>query len=212
MSNYTSAEITIATKELVDNTFILDWFKTLPKNETSAIESIQLSNDKTHIDIYYYPAYSFDIDEMLARMSKEFPNTFVTIGHMYSNIDPFTKEYLVVFKDGEIIVDEVYPHAVLDENEPFDKYGIFNYDEQKSEIAIQKLNQAKTKWFTTFDSLNDKNSNETSALEIIWYPNGEPEIQKKSSETRIVSTKKSEFDNKFINGKQIDILDDWLPF
>lgn len=51
MSNYTSAEITIATKELVDNTFILDWFKTLPKNETSAIESIQLSNDKTHIDI-----------------------------------------------------------------------------------------------------------------------------------------------------------------
>lgn len=206
MSNYTSAEITITTKEPVDNTFILEWFKNLPKKETSAIESIQLSNDKTHIDIYYYPTYSFDIDEMLARMSKEFPNTFVTIGHMYSNMDPFTKEYLVVFKDGEIIVDEIYPHAVIDENDPFDEYGIFNYDEEKSEIAIQKLNRAKAKWFTTFDST----IRETEPVQIVWSP--EREVREDTIKTVVKYSEPKFEDTEVENGKVLDISDDDLPW
>ena len=206
MSNYTSAEITIATQEPVDNTFILDWLKNLPKEETLAIESIQLSNEKTHIDMHYYPAYSFDIDEMLATMSKEFPNTFVTIGHMYSNLDPFTKEYLVVFKDGEIIVDEVYPHAVLDENNPWDEYGIFNYDEEKSEIAIQKLNQAKTKWFTTFDST----IRETEHVQIVWTP--EREVREETVKTVVKYSEPKFEDTEIENGKVLDISDNDLPW
>ena len=206
MSNYTSAEITIATKEPVDNTFVLEWFKNLPKEETLAIESIQLSNNKTHINMYYYPAYSFDIDEMLARMSKEFPNTFVTIGHMYSNMNPFTKEYLVVFKDGKIIIDKVYPHAVLDENNPWDEYGIFNYDEEKSEIAIQKLNQAKAKWFTTFDST----IRETEPVQIVWSP--EREVHEETVKTVVKYSEPKFEDTEIENGRVLDISDDDLPW
>ena len=206
MSNYTSAEITISTKEPVDNTFVLDWFKNLPKEKTLAIESIQLSNDKTHVDMYYYPAYSFDIDSMLAKMSEEFPNTFVTIGHMYSNMDPFTKEYLVVFKNGEIMVDEVYPHAVLDENNPWDEYGIFNYDEEKSEIAIQKLNQAKDKWFTTFDST----IRETEPLQIVWSP--EREVREETIKTVVKYSEPKFQDTEVENGRVLDISDDDLPW
>lgn len=203
MSNYTFATIKIATQEFVDNTFILDWFKQLSKEETLAIKQIQLSYDKTHIDVHYSPVTSFDIDEILVKLSQDFPNTFVTIGHLYNNMQFTTIEYLVVFRNGEIIVDEKYPHAIIDEENRYDEDGLPNFDEEKSKEAISKLNKAKSQWFTTFDSSIDCDSEGYLTPKIIWFPNGKPAKAKEEVEQEEVkATKKSQY----------DIDDDDLPF
>ena len=199
MSNYTFATIKIATQEFVDNTFILDWFKQLSKEETLAIRQIQLSHDKTHIAVHYSPVTSFDIDKILVNLSKEFSNTFVTIGHLYSNMQFTTIEYLVVFRNGEIIVDEKYPHAIIDEENRYDEDGLPNFDEEKSKEAQENLKKAKTEWFKTFDSSIE----DYVAPEIVWFPNGNPSKAKEEVEQKEVkATKKSLY----------DIDDDDLPF
>lgn len=207
MSNYTFATIKIATQEFVDNTFILDWFKQLSKEETLAIKQIQLSYDKTHIDVHYSPVTSFDIDEILVKLSQDFPNTFVTIGHLYNNMQFTTIEYLVVFRNGEIIVDEKYPHAIIDEENRYDEDGLPNFDEEKSKEAINKLKKAKSQWFTTFDSSIEYDSENYVAPEIVWFPNGSPakakeEVEQEVEQKEVKVTKKSLY----------DIDDDDLPF
>lgn len=203
MSNYTFATIKIATQESVDNTFILDWFRKLSKKETLAIQQIQLSHDKTHIDVHYIPVQNFDIDKILVNLSKEFSNTFVTIGHLYSNMQFTTVEYLVVFKNGDIIVDEKYPHAIIDEENRYDEDGLPNFDEEKSKEAINKLNKAKSKWFTTFDSSINYDSEGYVVPGIVWFPNGKPAKAKEEvKQKEAKATKKSLY----------DIDDDDLPF
>ena len=149
MSTYTRSEITIATKEAVDNTFILKWFQNLPEDQQADIRNVILSDDKTHVDVCYHPA--LEMDELLANLSKEVSYTLVTVSHNYSNMSPFTVEYLTVFKNGDIIIDEALPYAVIDENNPFDDEGCPNFDQEASQEAFQHVKTVKAKWFTTFD-------------------------------------------------------------
>ena len=149
MSTYTRSEITIATKEAVNNTFISRWFQNIPKDQQASIRKVVLSNDKTHVDICYHPA--LEINELLASLSKEVSYTLVTVGHNYSNMSPFTVEYLTVFKNGDIIIDKALPYAVIDENNPFDDEGCPNFDQEASQKAFQHVKAVKAKWFTTFD-------------------------------------------------------------
>ena len=60
-------------------------------------------------------------------------------------------EYLTVFKNGDIIIDEALPYAVIDENNPFDDEGCPNFDQEASQEAFQHVKTVKAKWFTTFD-------------------------------------------------------------
>ena len=88
MSTYTRSEITIATKEAVDNTFISKWFQNLSEDQQAGIKNVILSDDKTHVDVCYHPA--LEMDKLLADLSKKVSYTLVTVGHNYSNMSPFT--------------------------------------------------------------------------------------------------------------------------
>lgn len=148
MASITYATITISTKEAGDNTFIYDWFSNLG-DKAYAIRGISLSDDKTNVVVNYAPLWDFDVYDLVESLSKEFSNTFVTLGHCYGNMQLTTTEYIVVYKDGEIIFDEGYPLVVFEEDGEMDDDGGYPIDEEATKLIQEKFEKDKKEWFTS---------------------------------------------------------------
>ena len=148
MASITFATITISTKEAGDNTFIYDWFSNLG-DKAHAIRSVSLLEDKMSVIVDYAPLWDFDVYDLVESLSKEFSNTFVTLGHCYSNMQLTTTEYIVVYKDGEIIFDECYPLVVFEEDGEMDDDGGYPIDEEATKLIQEKFEKDKKEWFTS---------------------------------------------------------------
>lgn len=89
-------------------------------------------------------------------MSKEYPYTFSTIGHSYENMQPKTVEYIVVYKDGEVIFEEKYPLVVFEGEGEMNDDGSCPIDEEATKTIQNKLEADKKEWFPTFYQSPDK--------------------------------------------------------
>lgn len=148
MASITYATITISTKEAGDNTFIYDWFSNLG-DKANAIRSISLLEDKMSVIVDYTPLWDFDVYDLVESLSKEFSNTFVTLGHCYGNMQLTTTEYIVVYKDGEIIFEEDYPLLVFEEDGEMDDDGGYPIDQEATKLIQEKFEKDKKEWFAS---------------------------------------------------------------
>lgn len=172
MANRTFATIKIATKEKVDNAFIVDFLKGMDYTKISPIEEFIWEENKDFIVIHYGPSLNFDVYDLVEEMSKEYPYTFSTIGHSCGNMQPTIVEYIVVYKNGEAIFEGKYPLVVFDEEGEMS-------DEKATEAIRNKLEADKKEWFPTcYKSLEPLNLDEE---DVVWKPSSK-EIVEKSSE------------------------------
>lgn len=150
MANLTFATIKIATKEEMDNTFIIDFFRSINPEKTSYVRGYEFPEERDYVIINYTPSFNFDIYDLVEELSKYFPHTFSTIGHSYGNMQPTTVEYIVVYKNGEIIFEGDYPLVVFDYDGEMDDDGGYPIDEEATKAIQSKLEADKKEWFPTF--------------------------------------------------------------
>ena len=97
----------------------------------------------------YTPLWDFDVYDLVESLSKEFSNTFVTLGHCYGNMQLTTTEYIVVYKNGEVIFEEDYPLLVFEEDGEMDDDGGYPIDEEATKLIQEKFEKDKKEWFTS---------------------------------------------------------------
>lgn len=167
MANLTFATIKIATKEEVNNVFVFSLLKKLATENHSRFESIILSKNREYVIVNYIPSLDFDIYDLIEEIFKKYPYTFSTIGHSYGNMQPTTVEYIVAYKNGEVVFEGDYPLVVFDDGE-MDDDGGYPIDEEATKAIRNKLESDKKEWFPTFyQELGELNSNEE---DIVWRP------------------------------------------
>lgn len=150
MATLTSATIKIATKEEVDNTFIIDFFNDVCSKRASLIKGYMWDEDRNFVIVDYTSSLNFDIYDLVEEMSKEYPYTFSTIGHSCADMQPKTVEYIVVYKDGEVIFEEKYPLVVFEDEGEMNDDGGYPIDEETTKVVRKKLEVDKKEWFPTF--------------------------------------------------------------
>lgn len=179
MANLTFATIKIATKEDVNNVFIFSFLKKLAAEKSYRFENIILSKNREYVIVNYVPALDFDIYDLVKELSKETPYTLSTIGHSYGNMQLTTVEYIVVYKNGEVVFEGDYPLVVFDDNGEMDDDGGYPIDEEATKAVRNKLEADKKEWFPIFyQELEGLNSNDE---DIVWQPSSE-EIAEEPSE------------------------------
>lgn len=164
MSNITFATIKIATKEKVDNAFIVDFLKGMDFTKISPMEEFFWDENKDFIVIHYGPSLNFDVYGLVEEMSKEYPYTFSTIGHSYGNKQPTTVEYIVVYKNGEVIFEGKYPLVVFGDEGEMNDDGSCPIDEEATKAIQNKLEADKKEWFPTFYQSLDKQEPEKEEI------------------------------------------------
>lgn len=179
MANLTFATIKIATKEDINNIFIFSLLKKKAVENPSRFESIVLSKNREYVVVNYIPSLNFDIYDLVEEISKKYPYTFSTIGHSYGNMQLTTVEYIVVYKNGEVIFEGDYPLVVFDDEGEMDDDGGYPIDEEATKAIQSKLEADKKEWFPTFyQELEKLNSNEE---DVVWQPSSE-EVAEEPSE------------------------------
>lgn len=179
MDNFTFATIKIATKEDVNNIFIFSLLKKLATENPSRFESIVLSKNREYVIVNYISALNFDIYDLVEEISKKYPCTFSTIGHSYGNMQLTTVEYIVAYKNGEVIFEGDYPLVVFDESGKMNDEGEYPIDKEATKAVRNKLEVDKKEWFPTFyQNLEPLNSDNE---DIVWQPSSK-EITEKPSE------------------------------
>lgn len=164
MVNRTFATIKIATKEEVDNKFIVDFLKGMDYTKISPIEEFIWEENKDFIVIHYGPSLNFDVYDLVEEMSKEYPYIFSTIGHSCGNMQPKTVEYIVVYKDGEVIFEGKYPLVVFEDEGEMNDDGSCPIDEEATKAIQNKLEADKKEWFPTFYQSSDKQEPEKEEI------------------------------------------------
>lgn len=185
MANLTSATIKIATKENLNNVFVFSLFKKLATEKPSCFESIILSKNREYVIVNYIPSLNFDIFDIynsvcdsVEAISKRYPYTFSTI-HSYGNMQLTTVEYIVVYKNGEVVFEGDYPLVVFDDNGEMDDDGGYPIDEEATKAVRNKLEADKKEWFPIFyQELEGLNSNDE---DVVWRPSSE-EVAEEPSE------------------------------
>lgn len=179
MTNRTFATIKIATKEDVNNVFIFSLLKKKAVENPSRFESIVLSKNREYVVVDYIPSLDFDIYDLVEEISKKYPCTFSTIGHNYGNMQLTRVEYIVVYKNGEVIFEGAYPLVVFDnDGEVGDDEG-YPVDEEATMAIQSRLEADKKEWFPTFyQNLESLNPDEE---DIVWKPSSK-EVTEKPSE------------------------------
>lgn len=179
MASLTFATIKIATKEDVNNVFIFSFLKKLAAEKPYRFENIILSKNREYVIVNYIPALDFDIYDLVEELSKETSYTLSTIGHSYGNMQLTTVEYIVVYKNGEVVFEGDYPLVVFDDNGEMDDDGGYPIDEEATKTVRNKLEADKKEWFPIFyQELEELNSNEE---DVVWQPSSE-EIAEEPSE------------------------------
>ena len=170
MANLTFATVKIATKEDLNNVFIFSLFKKLATEKPFRFVNIILSKNREYVIVNYIPSLDFDIYDLIEEISKRYSCTFSTIGHSYGNMQPTTVEYIVAYKNGEVIFEE--------EGEMDDEGG-YPIDKEATKDIRNKLEADKKEWFPT---LYQKSEHLNSVGEnIVWRPSSE-EVAKEPSE------------------------------
>lgn len=164
MDNLTFATIKIATKEKVDNAFIVDFLKGMDFTKISPMEEFFWDENKDFIVIHYGPSLNFDVYDLVEEMSKEYPYTFSTIGHSYGNKQSTTVEYIVVYKNGEVIFEGKYPLVVFGDEGEMNDDGSCPIDEEATKAIQNKLEADKKEWFPTFYQSSDKQEPEKEEI------------------------------------------------
>lgn len=179
MTNRTFATIKIATKEDVNNVFVFSLLKKKAVENPSRFESIVLSKNRKYVVVDYIPSLDFDIYDLVEEIFKKYPCTFSTIGHNYGNMQLTRVEYIVVYKNGEVIFEGAYPLVVFDnDGEVGDDEG-YPVDEEATKAIQSRLEADKKEWFPTFyQNLESLNPDEE---DIVWKPSSK-EVTEKPSE------------------------------
>lgn len=179
MANLTFATVKIATKEDLNNVFIFSLFKKLATEKPFRFVNIILSKNREYVIVNYIPSLDFDIYELVEEISKKYSCTFSTIGHSYGNMQPTTVEYIVVYKNGEVIFEGDYPLVVFDESGKMNDEGEYPIDKEATKAIRDKLEVDKKEWFPTFyQNLEHSNLDED---DIVWKPSSK-EVAGKPSE------------------------------
>lgn len=175
MANLTSATIKIATKEDVNNVFVFSLLKKFAAEKPSRFESIILSKNREYVVVNYIPSLDFDIYDLIEEISKRYSCTFLTIGHSYGNMQQTTVEYIVAYKNGEVVFEGDYPLVVFDDDGEMDDNGGYPIDEEATKAIRNKLEADKKEWFPTFyQELEKFNSDEE---DVVWQPSSEKVIK-----------------------------------
>ena len=179
MANLTFATIKIATKEDLNNVFIFSLFKKLATEKPFRFESIILSKNREYVIVNYIPSFDFDIYNLIEEISKRYSCTFSTIGHSYGNMQPTTVEYIVAYKNGEVVFEGDYPFVVFDESGKMNDEGEYPIDKEATKAIRNKLEVDKKEWFPTFYQKSEHlDSDEEN---IVWKPSSK-EVAEKPSE------------------------------
>ena len=179
MANLTFATVKIATKEDLNNVFIFSLFKKLATEKPFRFVNIILSKNREYVIVNYIPSLDFDIYDLIEEISKRYSCTFSTIGHSYGNMQPTTVEYIVAYKNGEVIFEEEYPYVIFEEEGEMDDEGGYPIDKEATKAIRNKLEADKKEWFPTLyqksEHLNSDGEN------IVWQPSSK-EVAGKPSE------------------------------
>ena len=171
MANLTFATVKIATKEDLNNVFIFSLFKKLATEKLFRFVNIILSKNREYVIVNYIPSLDFDIYDLIEEISKRYSCTFSTIGHSYGNMQPTTVEYIVAYKNGEVIFEEEYPYVIFEEEGEMDDEGGYPIDKEATKDIRNKLEADKKEWFPT---LYQKSEHLNSVGEnIVWWPSSE---------------------------------------
>lgn len=179
MANLTFVTIKIATKENLNNVFIFSLFKKLATEKPFRFVNIILSKNREYVIVNYIPSLDFDIYDLIEEISKRYSCTFSTIGHSYGNMQPTTVEYIVAYKNGEVVFEGDYPLVIFDESGKMNDEGEYPIDKEATKAIRNKLEADKKEWFPTLyqksEHLNSDGEN------IVWRPSSE-EVAKEPSE------------------------------
>lgn len=179
MANLTFATIKIATKEDLNNVFIFSLFKKLATEKPFRFVNIILSKNREYVIVNYIPSLDFDIYDLIEEISKRYSCTFSTIGHSYGNMQPTTVEYIVAYKNGEVVFEGDYPLVIFDESGKMNDEGEYPIDKEATKAIRNKLEADKKEWFPILyqksEHLNSDGEN------IVWRPSSE-EVAKEPSE------------------------------
>lgn len=179
MANLTFATVKIATKEDLNNVFIFSLFKKLATEKPFRFVNIILPKNREYVIVNYIPSLDFDIYDLIEEISKRYSCTFSTIGHSYGSMQPTTVEYIVAYKNGEVIFEEEYPYVIFEEEGEMDDEGGYPIDKEATKAIRNKLEADKKEWFPTLyqksEHLNSDGEN------IVWRPSSE-EVAKEPSE------------------------------
>lgn len=179
MANLTFATIKIATKEDLNNVFIFSLFKKLATEKPFRFESIILSKNREYVIVNYIPSFDFDIYNLIEEISKRYSCTFSTIGHSYGNMQPTTVEYIVAYKNGEVVFEGDYPLVIFDESGKMNDEGEYPIDKEATKAIRNKLEVDKKEWFPTlYQKSEHLDSDEEN---IVWQPSSK-EVAEKPSE------------------------------
>lgn len=191
MANLTFATIKIATKEDLNNVFIFSLFKKLATEKPFRFVNIILSKNREYVIVNYIPSLDFDIYDLIEEISKRYSCTFSTIGHSYGNMQPTTVEYIVVYKNGEVVFEGDYPLVVFDESGKMNDEGEYPIDKEATKAIRNKLEADKKEWFPTLyqksEHLNSDGEN------IVWQPSskevaGTPSEKLTEEEKRLLAS------------------------
>lgn len=179
MANLTFATVKIATKEDLNNVFIFSLFKKLATEKPFRFVNIILSKNREYVIVNYIPSLDFDIYDLIEEISKRYSCTFSTIGHSYGNMQPTTVEYIVAYKNGEVVFEGDYPLVIFDESGKMNDEGEYPIDKEATKAIRNKLEADKKEWFPILyqksEHLNSDGEN------IVWRPSSE-EVAKEPSE------------------------------
>ena len=179
MANLTFATVKIATKEDLNNVFIFSHFKKLATEKPFRFVNIILSKNREYVIVNYIPSLDFDIYDLIEEISKRYSCTFSTIGHSYGNMQPTTVEYIVAYKNGEVIFEEEYPYVIFEEEGEMDDEGGYPIDKEATKAIRNKLEADKKEWFPTlYQKSEHLDSDEEN---IVWQPSSK-EVTEKPSE------------------------------
>lgn len=179
MANLTFATVKIATKEDLNNVFIFSLFKKLATEKPFRFVNIILSKNREYVIVNYIPSLDFDIYDLIEEISKRYSCTFSTIGHSYGNMQPTTVEYIVAYKNGEVIFEEEYPYVIFEEEGEMDDEGGYPIDKEATKAIRNKLEADKKEWFPTlYQKSEHLDSDEEN---IVWQPSSK-EVTEKPSE------------------------------
>lgn len=179
MANLTFATIKIATKEDLNNVFIFSLFKKLATEKPFRFESIILSKNREYVIVNYIPSLDFDIYDLIEEISKRYSFTFSTIGHSYGNMQLTTVEYIVAYKNGEVVFEGDYSLVIFDESGKMNDEGEYPIDKEATKAIRNKLEADKKEWFPT---LYQKSEHlDSDGENIVWQPSSK-EVTEKPSE------------------------------
>ena len=179
MANLTFATVKIATKEDLNNVFIFSLFKKLATEKPFCFVNIILSKNREYVIVNYIPSLDFDIYDLIEEISKRYSCTFSTIGHSYGNMQPTTVEYIVAYKNGEVVFEGDYPYVIFEEEGEMDDEGGYPIDKEATKAIRNKLEADKKEWFPTlYQKSEHLDSDEEN---IVWHPSSK-EVAEKPSE------------------------------